>query len=328
MMLETKYLRVDAQKPNPVIIKQAAEFIRAGELLAFPTETVYGLGAGAMQAAAVEKVFLAKGRPADHPLLVHISRLEQLEMLVADIPGVARQLMERFWPGPLSIILPAGPLVPEIVRGGKIGVGLRMPSHPVSIAVIDAAGPIAAPSANLYGRPSPTSADHVRQDLDGRIAAVLDAGETGTGLESTIIDLCAGFKILRRGGVAVEEIEELLGQRLEIVTEAAANTSVYDIKVQVILSQNQEDFMRHMQALLGTTKQVGLVRTEQEQWVYPYDFAGEYFLDLSGQANSIFTILRDAEEKHLDVLLIEPIANHSGSIVDAIVDRIRRTQSM
>lgn len=326
-MFKTKYLTVDAQNPDLLIIKQAAEFIKAGELLAFPTETVYGLGADAMQAAAVEKVFLAKGRPADHPLLVHISRMAQVEMLAADIPDIARQLMDRFWPGPLSIILPAGPLVPEIVRGGQIGVGFRMPSHPVSIALINETGPIAAPSANLYGRPSPTSANHVRKDLDGRIAAVLDAGETGMGLESTIIDLCAGCKILRRGGVAVEEIEELLGQRMEAAGSTDADTSVYDIKVQVILSQNQDDFLQNIQQLRGTTRQAGLVRTGETQQRCPYDFAIEYNLDLSGQGTSLFSILRDAEERQLDVLLIEPIGNYSGGIYDAIVDRIKRTQT-
>lgn len=324
-MIKTKYLSVDSQTPDPLIIKQAAEYIRAGELLAFPTETVYGLGADAMQAAAVEKVFLAKGRPADHPLLIHISRIEQVEMLAADIPDIARQLMERFWPGPLSIILPAGSLVPEIVRGGKIGVGFRMPSHPVSIALINAAGPIAAPSANRYGRPSPTSADHVRQDLDGRIAAVLDAGETGTGLESTIVDLCSGCQILRRGGVAVEEIEELLGQRMEIVSTTDEN-SAYNIKVKVILSQNQEDFIKHLQQLQDTQKQVGLVYIEGSPKFYTYNFTSEYKLDLAGQGNSIFTILRDAEARHLDVLLIEPIVNSSG-ITDAIIDRIKRAQT-
>lgn len=325
-MLETKYLRVDAHNPDPLIIKQAAEFIRAGELLAFPTETVYGLGADAMRADAVEKVFLAKGRPADHPLLVHISRIEQVETLVDYIPGIARQLMERFWPGPLSIILPAGPMLPDIVRGGKISVGLRMPSHPVAIALIDETGPIAAPSANLYGRPSPTSAAHVRRDLDGRIAAVLDAGETGTGLESTIIDLCAGGKILRRGGIAVEEIEELLGRNLKIDTNAAEKTSVYDIKVQVILSQNQEDFIQQMQRLLVAEKKIGLVHIKGSAKFYTYKFSRQYDLDLSGQGSSFFSILHDAEARHLDALLIEPIVNHSGGIADAILDRINRTQ--
>ncbi len=326
-MLETKYFRVDAQKPDPYIIKQAAEFIHAGELLAFPTETVYGLGAGAMQAAAVEKVFLAKGRPADHPLLVHISRIKQAEALVDHIPEAARQLMDRFWPGPLSIILPASPVLPEIVRGGKIGVGLRMPSHPVSIALINETGPIAAPSANLYGRPSPTSAVHVKRDLDGRIAAVLDAGETGTGLESTIIDLCAGCKILRRGGVAVEEIEELLGQKLDIATNADGKTSVYDIGVKVILSQNQEDFKQHMQLLLTTDKKVGLIHIKGSAKNYINNFSREYELDFSGQENSFFSILRDAEARHLDILLIEPIGNRSGGIVDAVLDRIKRAQT-
>lgn len=326
-MYKTEYLRIDAQHPELHIIRQAAAYIRAGELLAFPTETVYGLGADALRAESVEKVFLAKGRPADHPLLIHISKIEQVEQLAAEIPEAARQLMEHFWPGPLSIILPAGPLVPEIVRGGKFGVGFRMPSHPVSIALINEAGPLAAPSANLYGRPSPTSADHVRRDLDGRVAAVLDAGETGAGLESTIIDLCAGGKILRRGGAAVEEIEAVLGKSLEVLSFANEKPAAYALAVQVILSQDENDFRQQMQQLLAQSKKVGLIHIKGPNNGYPGDFSKYYELDLDGQGNSFFSILRDAESNQLDALLIEPIADQTGGLAAAILDRVRRAEN-
>jgi len=324
-IMETKYLKVDPNHPDPFIIEQAAQYIRSGELLAFPTETVYGLGADALQATAAEKIFTAKGRPVDHPLLVHVSKLAQVEKLSKHIPLAARQLMERFWPGPLSIILEAQPWIPEIVRGNQPTVGFRMPSHPVSIALINATGPIAAPSANLYGRPSPTSADHVRLDLDGRIAAVLDAGETGTGLESTLIDFSAGMKILRRGGVAVEEIEKHLGLSVDVVNTAKDNNSAYDIKVKVILSRDDEDFARHLNQCREAGEAVALVHIAGSQKSIP-DIFNQYTLDLSGQGTAWFSILRDAEEKQLDTLLFEPmdIDKNRGGIADSILDRIKR----
>lgn len=326
-MLKTEYIKVDAQQPDLQKIHQAAQLIRSGELVAFPTETVYGLGADALQASAAARIFKAKGRPAGQPLLVHISQMEQVEMLVTTIPVAARQLMEHFWPGPLSIILPARERVPEIVRGGTSGVGLRMPSHPVSIALINAAGPLAAPSANLYGRPSPTSADHVRADLDGKIAAVLDAGETGTGLESTLIDLNGGFKLLRRGGIAVEEIEALLDRKLETMTGMSADRPAYHSLVKVILCQNHGDLTIQTEALRQTAKSVGLVRVQGPKQSYICDFDKEYMIDLDGQGQSFFSILRDAEMEKLDALLFEPLDEHPGGLGEAIIDRIRRAAS-
>lgn len=323
-MFETKYYKVDPKNPDPAIIYQAARYIRQGELLAFPTETVYGLGADALQTSAAEKIFIAKGRPADHPLLVHVSRIEQVEKLSTAIPEDARRLIERFWPGPLSIILTAQPEVPGIVRGNRRSVGFRMPSHPVSIALINETGPIAAPSANLYGRPSPTSADHVRQDLDGRIAAVLDAGETGTGLESTIIDCSAGIKILRRGGIAIEEIEDLLGQRLDLVSSTGDHNAAYDIQVKVILSADDEDFNQQMQQCRQAAKRVGVVRIKGSARPVKGAVTHEYSLDLTGQGNAWFSILRDAEEKELECLIIEPIDQEAVGITAAILDRIKR----
>ena len=185
-MMKTMRWRIDSQRPDQGLIAQAAALLKSGQLVAFPTETVYGLGADAYNPEAVKKVFEVKGRPPQSPLLVHVSNLEQVYGLTAEISPLARLLMDRFWPGPLAFILPASARVPAVVLGGKKSVGLRMPSHPVALALIEQAGPIAAPSANLSGRPSPVSAEHVMDDLDGRIAAILDAGSTGFGLESTI----------------------------------------------------------------------------------------------------------------------------------------------
>lgn len=326
-MIKTQYLKVDAQHPDASIIRQAAQLIRRGELVAFPTETVYGLGADAMQADAARKIFTVKGRPADHPLLVHISRKEHIEMLVKDISNEARQLMGHFWPGPISIILPTREQVPDIVRGGTSGVGLRMPSNPVAIALINAAGPLAAPSANLYGRPSPTSAEHVKADLDGRIAAVLDAGETGSGLESTVVDLNGGFKILRRGGIPTEDIEALLGIKFELPDVATDEKAAYNSPVQVILNQTLSDLIQRAEALQQAAKSVGLVRTIEAKHIYPCRFAKEYMLKIDVAGQSFFSILRDAENEKIDILVFEPFDENNGGLSQAVIDRINRAAS-
>jgi len=326
-MIKTQYLKVDARHPETDKIHQAAQLISHGELVAFPTETVYGLGADAMQASAVGKIFAAKGRPGTQPLLVHISRMEHVEMLVTDIPSEARLLMEHFWPGPLSIILPAREQVPEVVRGGSSGVGLRMPSHPVAIALINAAGPLAAPSANLYGRPSPTSAEHVKADLDGSIAAVLDAGETGSGLESTVVDLNGGFKILRRGGIPVEDIEALLGIKFDLPDALTNEQPAYISPVQVILNKYVSDLIQKAEALQQSGKSVGLVRTVDSKQIYSCRFAKEYILKMDDPGHSFFSILRDAENEKIDALEFEPLDENNGGLSQAVIDRINRAAS-
>ncbi|CFX02674.1 tRNA threonylcarbamoyladenosine biosynthesis protein SUA5 [Syntrophomonas zehnderi OL-4] len=327
-MFKTRYFTVDPDHPDPTVINQAAGYIRTGELLAFPTETVYGLGADALNAGAVEKIFIAKGRPADHPLLIHVSRVEQVEALALVIPAAARRLIGHFWPGPLSIILPSRPQVPGIVRGNKSGVGFRMPSHPVSIALLNETGPLAAPSANLYGRPSPTNAEHVRQDMDGRIAAVLDAGETGNGLESTIIDFCEGIKVIRRGGIALEEIEDILGQGISLNSSAQGNKNAYDLKVKVLLSEGENDFYQQMEQCLQISKLIGVVRIIGRNKPLKGSFHQEYFLDLTGRGNSWFAILRDAEQRKLDYLLVEPLDQKTEGISASIMDRIKRAAAL
>jgi len=214
--LETAIWKINPVQPEPEIIERAAELIRESQLVAFPTETVYGLGAAAFDPEAAQKIFIAKGRPSQKPLLVHISNREQAASLVEDIPSAAWLLMDKFWPGPLSIILPARESVPAIVRGGGNSVGLRMPAHPVSLALIEKTGPLAAASANISGKPAPVTADQVKEDLCGKIAAVLDAGPTGTGLPSTIIDLTGEeYRILRQGELAVGVLEDVLGEKVK-----------------------------------------------------------------------------------------------------------------
>lgn len=197
----------------PGDVARAAALLRAGQTVAFPTETVYGLGADATSAEAVRSIFAAKERPADNPLIVHLADARDVERVAATVPAVARRLMAAFWPGPLTLVLPRGAAVPDEVTCGLDTVGVRVPDHPAARALLAAAGvPVAAPSANRSGRPSPTRAEHVVEDLGGRIAAVLDGGPTGVGLESTVLDVTLEPPaLLRPGGVTREQIEAVIG---------------------------------------------------------------------------------------------------------------------
>ncbi len=195
-------------------IRRAAALLRAGELVAFPTETVYGLGADALNGEAAARIFAAKGRPADNPLIAHIAGESGLAGLIAGEPcACARKLMRAFWPGPMTLIFPKSPRVPREVTAGLDTVAVRMPSHPVARALIRAAQtPIAAPSANRSGRPSPTTAAHVLEDMEGRIPLILDGGPCEVGLESTVVDVTgARPRILRPGGVTLEMLEGVVG---------------------------------------------------------------------------------------------------------------------
>lgn len=209
----TQILRVDPKEPEPELIARAARLLRDGGTVAFPTETVYGLGANALDRQAVRRIFEAKGRPAGDPLIVHLAAAGDLQRVARAIPARARTLAEVFWPGPLTLVLPKAPEVPGEVTAGLPTVAVRVPSHPVALALLRAAGvPVAAPSANRYGRASPTSALHVLDDLEGRIDLVLDGGPTTIGVESTVLDLTGEPPaILRPGGVPREAIEAIVG---------------------------------------------------------------------------------------------------------------------
>lgn len=211
--METLILKIDLPE-NIDAIERAAAILRSGGLVAIPTETVYGLAANALNPEAVASIFKAKGRPQDNPLIVHISSLEELPPLVKKVDSRLPALAEAFWPGPLTVIMPKSDAVPSIVSGGLDTVAIRMPSHPVASAIIRAAGvPLAAPSANASGRPSPTGAGHVLLDLDGKIDAVADSGKCAIGVESTVLSLVGDVPVLLRpGGVTPEQLEKVLGK--------------------------------------------------------------------------------------------------------------------
>ena len=215
--MKTQIVQVDERHINKELIQQAGNIIKAGGLVAFPTETVYGLGGNALSSEASGKIYAAKGRPSDNPLIVHICRIEDLQPIVKEIPEAAQKLADAFWPGPLTMIFNKTKLVPYETTGGLDTVAVRMPSHPVALAFIEAAGGyVAAPSANLSGRPSPTLAKYVAEDMTGRIDMILDGGDVELGLESTIVDMTAKEPIILRPGYITRE---MLGNLLPSVNE-------------------------------------------------------------------------------------------------------------
>lgn len=225
--MDTKIVKIT--DPADSKIAELGAIIRGGGLVSFPTETVYGLGVNAFDGLAAAKVFAAKGRPADNPLIVHIADIKDLEQVAADIPDLAYKLFEKFSPGPLTIILRKRPEIPKEITAGLDTVAVRIPSHPIARALIRAAGvPIAAPSSNLSGKPSPTRAEHVIRDMTGRIDAIIDGGGCSVGVESTVVELASGtLNILRPGGITAEELSAV--QRVNIdryVTEMVADGDV------------------------------------------------------------------------------------------------------
>ncbi len=217
-----RILKVDPERPDEASLRVAAEAIRRGGLVAFPTETVYGLGADALNPRAVKKIFEVKGRPPDNPLIVHISDWEMLGRIADEVPKAALKLARKFWPGPLTLVLKRKKVIPDEVTAGLPTVAVRMPAHEVALKLIRLSDtPIAAPSANPSGRPSPTTGSHVLRDLDCKVDVILDGGETYFGLESTIIDVTRNPPVLLRPGpIAVEDVEKALGERVMVTDES------------------------------------------------------------------------------------------------------------
>jgi len=209
----TLILPIDPNTPEPGVVRQAAAVLRAGQLVAFPTETVYGLGTNALDPDSVRRIFEAKGRPTTNPLIVHVCDESMLRQVVADWPALAAKLAKRFWPGPLTLVLPKNPAIPDIVTGGGPTVAVRIPAHPVALALIrETRMPLAAPSANRSSELSPTTAEHVWKGLEGRVDLILDAGPTQSGIESTVLDLTTDPPtLLRPGPIGVADIESLIG---------------------------------------------------------------------------------------------------------------------
>ncbi|WP_091690649.1 L-threonylcarbamoyladenylate synthase [Methanococcoides vulcani] len=322
---------------------KAADIIRTGGTVAFPTETVYGLGADALNADAVHKIFKAKGRPADNPLIVHIANIDQCSKLAEEIPADAIKLMETFWPGPLTLILKAKDVVPDVTTGGLNTVGLRMPDNPVALELIRRSDtPLAAPSANTSGSPSPTTAEHVIHDLDGKIDAILDGGPADIGLESTVVDMTDKVPtILRPGHVSAEDIRKCVGdvrigyrdrtlEEGEVARSPGMKYTHYSPKTKVILIEgNIKDVHKAMTEIVSDCHReggrVGLFVTEETAKVVNADeicSLGKRNIP-SQAARSIFMGLRHLDDKEIDLIIVDGTLKKEG-IGTAVFNRLRK----
>ncbi|NMB38567.1 MAG: threonylcarbamoyl-AMP synthase [Firmicutes bacterium] len=331
MEVDTKILRPDQ-------LEFAAYLLLKGECVAFPTETVYGLGANAMDAQAVAKIFKAKQRPADNPLIVHIYDLAQVSDLVIDYNHEADKLMEEFWPGPLSLILPRSPSVPKIVTADLDSIAIRMPDHKLALDLLKMVDlPIAAPSANISGRPSPTRAEHVFQDLKGRIPAILDGGATGWGVESTVVDCtCWPFRILRPGGITFEQLLKILPVELdpgiyqETKTQSASPGMKYrhyspKAAVVLVVGDNISKKINQMaQKPEYSNLRLGVMAVSESRDYYR-NFT---VLDLGPRndqrtiASRLYHLLRSADDMDLDVVFVEGFSEVEMGM--AIMNRLRK----
>ena len=342
--MKTLVLRVDSQKPDATNIRVAADLIKKGRLVAFPTETVYGLGADALNAKAVLHLFEAKKRPLDNPPIVHVGEASEVRGLAKGFPKSAERLMEEFWPGPLTLIFRRSDDVPSVTVAGLDTIAVRMPRHGVALALIRESGcPIAAPSANLAGRPSPTLAEHVLRDLDGRIDAILDSGPTSVGVESTVLDLTVDPpEILRPGGISFEALREVL-ENVKLSPFAVAERALP-------LEKSRSPGMKHthyapeasvvvvegeLSAMVEKVKElakfyakrgdrVGILGTDETVDNYTASVVKSLGSrsDLEGVARNLFKSLREFDDEGVSVVIAESVPSEGLGL--AVMNRLRK----
>ena len=343
-MKKTLVLEVDSQEPEIGKIRVAADFIKKGCLVAFPTETVYGLGADAFNTRAIVALFEAKKRPLDNPPIVHVGNVKDVYRLVKEAPPKAEKLMKNFWPGPLTLIFKRSNIVPDVTVAGLDTIAVRMPRHNVALALLRESGcPIAAPSANLAGKPSPTLAKHVLDDLNGRIDAVLDAGSTQIGVESTVLDMTVDPpQILRPGGTPYEMLRKILG-RVELHPVAVADRELpvgkarspgvkhkhYAPNADVILVEGEVsavvDKVRELaESYKRKGDKVGVLATDETISYYKADVVKSLGSrnDLTVIAKNLFRLLREFDLESVDVIIAEGIPTEGLGL--AVMNRLRR----
>ena len=339
--MQTQYYVVNRDIPDANILARGAAIIKNGGLVAFPTETVYGLGADGLSAEAVTGIFRAKGRPADNPLILHIATPDEAARLVSTVPANARVLMERYWPGPLTLVLHRSPLVPDAVTGGAGTVAIRLPAATVARELIKAAGlPIAAPSANLSGRPSPTTAAAVMADLAGRIDAVIDGGPCVIGVESTVVDCTTPVPtLLRPGGITLEMLRDTLGE-VDLdpaLAEASAVPRSPGMKYThyapaaplTLIEGYPEAAARHTAAIVSAAavsgQKVGAIVSAETASLLPPDVAVAVYGRRSASAEAaanIYNALRFFDHANVDVIYAEGLAEDGLGL--AVMNRLRK----
>ena len=335
----------EVENINMDVVNEAGAVIKRGGLVAFPTETVYGLGANGMDEEAAAKIYAAKGRPSDNPLILHISDIKMLDGIVSEVPDTARILMEKFWPGPMTLVFKKKPEVPYGTTGGLDTVAVRYPSHKVALEIISAAGvPIAAPSANTSGRPSPTKASHVIEDMDGKVDMIVDGGEVGIGIESTIIDVTGDVPmILRPGYITKTMVEELIGEvQLDKVVTAKTIEEIggdykpkapgmkyrhYAPKAELTMFDGNidkvvDEINRLSKEAAADGKSVGIIATEETK--DRYDIGKIVSIgtrkDEASIARGLYGILRDFDTMDVDVIYSETF--YDDDLGQAIMNRL------
>lgn len=340
--MNTKVIRMDVEKINQDAVKEAGEILMAGGLVAFPTETVYGLGGNALDEKAAEKIYAAKGRPSDNPLIVHIAEISALDRIVREVPLKAKKLAEEFWPGPLTMIFPKSDQVPYGTTGGLDTVAVRMPDHPLALALIRAGGGyVAAPSANLSGRPSPTESAHVEEDLAGRIDMILDGGPVGIGLESTIVDFTEDKPvILRPGYINQEMLEKVIGEvemdRALIAPDSKVRPKApgmkyrhYAPKADLTIVEGrpeavQEKIREMTEEKIREGFRVGIIATEESISAYPEGIVKSIGMRTQEEtiAQGLFGLLREFDE--IGVAYIFSESFDTPRMGTAIMNRLRK----
>lgn len=343
--MQTQMITINENNINMDAIACAANWIRRNELVAFPTETVYGLGANGLDEQAAKKIYEAKGRPSDNPLILHISDISQVEPLVSKIPEMAKKAMEAFWPGPMTVVLKKSDIVPKGTTGGLDTVAIRMPNHPIALALISASGcPIAAPSANTSGRPSPTRAEHVYEDMKGKIPCILDGGMVGIGIESTIVDFTGETPmILRPGFITKDMLEKVTKHSVGIdpaILDASAAKGVapkapgmkykhYAPKANLILVSGKEERVisyinEQIKKAHEQGKKVGAIATKETISCYQADVIFSIGSRENDQtvAHFLYDVLRKFDHEEVD-LIYSPVFE-TGENGFAIMNRLTK----
>lgn len=342
-MIETKIIDIDKENIDIDELRYGAEILKNGGTVTFPTETVYGLGANALDESAVKKIFEAKGRPSDNPLIIHIAKADDINELVRDLPQKAEKLISEFWPGPLTLIFKKSSIVPKIVTGGLDTVAIRMPAHPIANLLIELAKvPVAAPSANISGKPSPTKEKHVINDLKGRVDAIICGGDTAVGVESTVLDITSDTPmILRPGGVTKEDLEKVIGRidvdpalqktkGSELIPKSPGmKYTHYSPNADVILISGSLDNVTDNIERIRKNKEdegfkVGIMTTDETKDKYE----GGTIISLGSRARlesiaaNLFKALREFDEIDVDIILSETF--DEKGIGQAIMNRLMK----
>ena len=342
--MKTLLVKVNPEKPDLKKILSAAEIIQKGGLVAFPTETVYGLGADALNPTAVLALFEAKKRPLDNPPIIHVADPAEVYRLVEEVPAKARILIDKFWPGPLTLIFKRSNIMPKVTVAGLDTVAIRMPKHKVALELIRLSRcPIAAPSANLAGKPSPPTAQHVYEDLNGRIDAIIDGGATNIGVESTVVDLSVDPPmLLRPGGTPFEELKKVLGDmKLHVFVQAEQELTLQEIrspgmkhkhyapKAEVILVEGNVSAVINKVKELSESyrhkgKKVGTLATDETQTAYKEEVVKSLGSrsNLKSVAKNLFRLLREIDAQNVDVIIAEGVSSDGLGL--AVMNRLRK----